>query len=155
MAEEDPTQDPGGPKAPVVTIEEMAEMLENLLHRELPNAVRTRDQAKILQVSDSIDEVQRAIGLAAFERIRRGDWGEPVGAVARRLISPPAPPEESAEELSPELSRPYRAEDAGPTAPAPRCSGCAKWSAGRCTSCSKPFCEKHLDQAFHPCGDIL
>lgn len=139
----------------------MVDALEGLLHNELPDVARgfkgsDGDVTYLQTVVDKIDDLQRQIGMATFEMIRRGEAPPSLGRERfSRVVAPDDPYEDPVG-----IMRGGVAPADGPTAtdgPAPltpRCTGCKVFAVGNCDTCGKPFCARDIHPSMHPCGDL-
>lgn len=147
----------------------MVDQLEGLLHEELPEAANqvcaTAAGDKpgdgvlkgLAEVVGKVEDLQRKIGMATFEMIRRGEAPPLIGRARFRDTNNLAEPADAPYDDPMATMRggvaPVEATD-GPEPPTPRCTGCKVFSVGSCESCGKPFCARDIHPSMHPCGDL-
>jgi hypothetical protein len=149
-------------------LKNLTDRLEKILHEELPEAARVAIQLLGDNVSSTealgrtvaeLDQVQRVLGLRTFELLRRGPMpkisGSDLSLALAALVG-----DEGIEAGEPDQQAPRPAGGAKPGKGVPveiTCTflNCHDAKVFTCESCSKPFCERHVDPAIHPCGDLL
>ena len=104
------------------------------------------DGTNIAEAVKGLTKAERALGLKTAQLMRgaAAGGGIPAAPPLATLAAPPGVPEDTAKQ--PALPRPRRECTANP---------CKNWqNLQQCEGCSDFFCPHHLDQSFHPCGDI-